>query len=97
MMYVEQNEGAFRGMRDYVYIELPFIGKVRPMVYGEYSKKTVQESTFLRLRIDTLIDWKPQMGNMRKYFLRNLEYFNGAFTIEKTAFDILEDNHVPIS
>ena len=50
----------------------PFIGPMRPILYGDDHIKIVQESTCLGLRIDNRLDWKPQVQNTCKSFSKKL-------------------------
>lgn len=49
----------------------PFIGPMRPILYGDDHIKIIQESTCLGLQIDSRLDWKPQVQNVCKVFPRN--------------------------
>ena len=50
----------------------PFIGPMRPILYGGDHIKIVQESTCLGLRIDNRLDWKSQVHNACKTFSKKL-------------------------
>ena len=50
----------------------PFIGPMRPTLYGDDHLKIVQEATSLRLRIDNRIDWKRQVQNVCESYSKKL-------------------------
>ena len=50
----------------------PFVGPLRPIMYGEDHIKIVQETTCLGLRIDNRLDWKSQVQNVCKKISKKL-------------------------